>query len=56
MQTWGSAFIAVKVESCRVLWVHSLLVNLKYECENYSVRRGKQGHSVSQLSGLPEAF
>lgn len=41
-QTWGSAFLRVEGVVPRVLWVHSLWMNLKQESRNYSTEREKQ--------------
>ena len=52
MCTWGSAFIGVKGGMPRVLWVQSLLVNLKIW--NLKVWEGKSKCQQVSYKGQPE--
>lgn len=54
-RVWNKALPLLGSEDrvSRVLWVHSLLVNLKHQSEK---RREKQGHSSGRLSRLSRAF
>ena len=56
VQAWGSTFIRVEGKVCRVLWVHSLLANLKHKNGNYGTGREKQGQPSGQLGRLLRAF
>lgn len=56
VKTWGSAFIRVPGWACEVLWVHSLLANLKHKSGNWGTGRKKRDYLSGHLPGSPRAF
>ena len=56
MRTWGSAFIRVPGGVREVLWVHSLLVNLKHKSGNRGTGREKRDFLSGHLPRSPRAF
>ena len=56
VRTWGSAFIRVPGGVREVLWVHSLLVNLKHKSGNRGTGREKRDFLSGHLPRSPRAF
>ena len=56
VRTWGSAFIRVPGGVREVLWVHSLLANLKHKSGNWGTGREKRDYLSGHLPRSPRAF